>query len=97
MPHGELEGGDATDAESNWSWSPSMDAVVAAPESDRVLFENDDVRVLDVIIAAGHREPEYTHREHSVMIVNGPARIRYYQGDTLTCSSPLTLGRPGRG
>lgn len=41
----------------NWSWPPSMDAVVAAPESHRVLFENDDVRVLEVTIAASHREP----------------------------------------
>jgi len=53
-----------------------------------VLFENDSVRVLAVAIAAGDREPEHTHREPSVMIVDGPARIHYYQGDTLTFSSP---------
>jgi quercetin dioxygenase-like cupin family protein len=75
-------------AENSWTWPPSMDAVVAAPDSHRVLFENDDVRVLEVIIAAGHREPEHTHRDPSVMIVDGPARIRYYRGDTLTFSSP---------
>ena len=40
-------------AENNWTWPPSMDAVVAAPESHRVLFENDDVRALEVTIAAG--------------------------------------------
>jgi hypothetical protein len=45
------------DAENNWTWPPSMDAVVAAPESHRVLFENDDVRVLEVIIAAGIANP----------------------------------------
>jgi hypothetical protein len=72
----------------NWDWPPSMDAVVAAPESHRVLFENDEVRVLEVTIAAGHREPEHTHRQPSVMIVDGPARIRYYEGDVLTFSSP---------
>jgi hypothetical protein len=76
------------DAENDWPWPPSMDAVVAAPESHRVLFENDDVRVLEVIIAAGHREPMHTHRDPSVMIVDGPARIRYYRGDTLTFTSP---------
>ena len=65
-----------------------MDGVVAAPESHRVLFENDAVRVLEVTIAAGDREPEHTHRAPSVMIVDGPARIRYYQGDALTFSSP---------
>ena len=74
-----------------------MDAVVAAPGSHQVLFENDDVRVLEVTIAAGHREPEHTHRDPSVMIVDGPGRIRYYQGGTLTFSSPRTPFRPGRG
>ena len=44
-------------AEHDWTWPPSMDAVVAAPGSHRVLFENADVRVLEVTIAAGHREP----------------------------------------
>jgi len=67
-------------AENNWTWPPSMDAVVAAPGSHRVLFENDDVRVLEVTIAAGHRVPEHTHRDPGVMIVDGPARIRYYRG-----------------
>jgi hypothetical protein len=38
MPHGKQEGGDAMGAEDNWTWPPSMDAVVAAPESHRVLF-----------------------------------------------------------
>jgi hypothetical protein len=95
MPHGEQEGGDAMGAENKWTWPPSMDAVVAAPGSHRVLFENDDVRVLEVTIAAGHREPEHTHRYPSVMIVDGPARIRYYRGDTLTFSSPPDPGPAG--
>jgi hypothetical protein len=93
MPHGIQGGGDAVSAENDWAWPPSMDAVVAAPESHRVLFENDDVRVLEVTIAAGHREPEHTHRDPSVMIVDDPARIRYYRGDTLT----LFLARGHRG
>jgi hypothetical protein len=95
MPDGELEEGDAMGAENNWNWPPSMDAVAAAPESHRVVFENDDVHVLEVVIAAGHREPEHTHREPSVMIVDGPARIRYYQGGTLTFSSPANAAAAG--
>jgi hypothetical protein len=54
-----------------------------------VLFENDAVRVLDVIIEPGAREPLHTHRAPSVMIVDQPARIRYYTGDTLTFESPI--------
>src|SRR5262249_51603821 len=82
-------------AEDNWTWPPSMDAVVAAPGAHRVLFENDEVRVLEGTRAAGHREPEHPHRDRSVMIVDGPARIHYYQGDTLTFSSPEDIAAEG--
>jgi quercetin dioxygenase-like cupin family protein len=81
--------------EESWKWPASADAVVAAPESHRVLFENEDVRVLEVTIDAGHREPEHTHRAPSVMIIDGPARIHYYEGDTLTFSSPADTAAAG--
>ncbi len=64
-----------------------MDALLAAPASHRLLLENDQVRVLDVVIEAGAREPEHTHQAASVMIVDEPARIRYYQGDALLFES----------
>jgi hypothetical protein len=56
-----------------------MDALLAAPASHRLLLENDQVRVLDVVIEAGAREPEHTHQAASVMIVDEPARIRLVQ------------------
>jgi quercetin dioxygenase-like cupin family protein len=37
------------------------DAVVAAPASHTVLFENADVRVVDVHLAPGAKEPMHTH------------------------------------
>jgi hypothetical protein len=57
-----------------------MDALQAAPASHRVLRDNDRVQV---VIEPGTCEPEHTHRAASVMIIDEPARIRYYQGDTL--------------
>jgi quercetin dioxygenase-like cupin family protein len=39
----------------------SQDAVKAAPESYKVLFENDDVRVLDVHIKKGAVSEMHTH------------------------------------
>jgi quercetin dioxygenase-like cupin family protein len=62
--------------EQPWSWPETMDALVAAPGSHRVLLENDRVRVLEVVIEPRTREPEHTHRAESVMIVDEPARIR---------------------
>jgi quercetin dioxygenase-like cupin family protein len=73
-----------------------MDALVAAPASHRVRLENDRVRVLDVVIEPGIREPEHTHRAPSVMIVDEPARIRYYRGDELLFESqPSFEAQPG--
>ena len=64
-----------------------MDAVLAAPASHRVLVDNDRVRVLEVTIEAGTREPEHTHRAPSVMIIDEPAPIRYHQGPALLFES----------
>ena len=62
-------------------WPQTMDTLLAAPASHRVLLQNDRVRVLEVVIEPGAREPEHTHRAVSVMIIDEPARIRYYAGE----------------
>ena len=71
-----------------WPWPDDLDACIAAPASHHVLFENDAVRVLEVISEPGTREPRHTHRAPSVLIVDRPARIRYYTGDALTYETP---------
>jgi hypothetical protein len=63
-----------------WPWPQTMDALQAAPASHRVLLDNERVRVLEVVIEPGASEPEHTHQAPGVMIVDEPARIRYYQG-----------------
>jgi hypothetical protein len=78
----------STSEDYTWPWPEGLDAVVAAPDSHRVAFENEHARVLEVTIGPGHREPEHTHRWPSVMVVHRPARIRYYTGDVLTFTSP---------
>jgi len=75
-----------------WPWPETMDALLAAPASHRVLLENGRVRVLEVVIEPGTREPEHTHRAASVMIVDEPARIRYYAGGALVFESPADSG-----
>jgi hypothetical protein len=69
-----------------------MDALLAAPASHRVLLDNDRIRVLDVVIEPRTREPEHTRRAASVMIVDEPARIRYYAGRALQFESPEHAG-----
>ena len=57
------------------NWDPDLDAVVAAPKNHRVLFENDNLRVLEVILEPGEEEPVHHHRWPSVFVfdqVQGP-------------------------
>ncbi len=63
---------------SQWQWPESLDAVEAAPDSHHILLENDHVRVVEVEILPGEKEPTHTHRWPSVMLVDRAARIRYY-------------------
>ena len=45
-----------------WRWPDSLDALQAAPESHRLLFESDVVRVLETTIGPGQMTPVHTHR-----------------------------------
>ncbi len=52
-----------------WEYPDSLDALVAAPTFHRVLFENDEVRVLESRIGPGETTPIHTHRWPSVLYV----------------------------
>ncbi|WP_299745768.1 hypothetical protein [Devosia sp.] len=57
------------------SWDPVLDAVTAAPGNHRVLFENNRLRVLEVILEPGEEEPVHHHRWPSVFVfdqIKGP-------------------------
>jgi hypothetical protein len=54
------------------------DAVVAAPAEHRVLFENDDVRVLDVVLPPHTKEPAHTHAWPGFFYIVRAEPLRYY-------------------
>ncbi len=51
----------------DWRWPESLDALQAAPDSHRLVFENDAVRVLETTIAPGRTTPVHTHRWPGVL------------------------------
>ena len=77
------------------NWDKSLDAVVAAPKNHKVVLENDKVRVLEVTVQPGEREPVHSHRWPSVLYVMEEENIRDYdaQGnviyDTKTDKNPM--------
>jgi hypothetical protein len=50
-----------------WPWSSSLDALVAAPQHHRLMYENERVRVLEVRIPRGQIVPVHTHRWPAVL------------------------------
>ncbi len=62
------------------AWPASMDAVAAAPGNHRVLLENDRVRVLEITVAPGEREPVHAHCLASVSYVMYEGKYRDYDG-----------------
>lgn len=67
-------------------WDPALDAVVAAPRHHIVLFENDNLRVLEVILDSGDEEPVHHHRWPSVFVfdaIQGPIHDISPDGEVL--------------
>ena len=57
------------------TWAAELDAVTAAPKNHKVLFENDRLRVLEVILEPNEEEPVHHHRWPSVFVfdrIKGP-------------------------
>jgi hypothetical protein len=52
-------------------WPLSEEAVHAAANNHRVLFENDTVRLLEVTVQPGQTEPLHWHMYPSVFAING--------------------------
>jgi hypothetical protein len=79
------------------SWPPELDALTAAPENHKLLFENDSVRILDTSIAAGQTTPLHTHRWPAALyILNWSDFVRRDEhSQTVLDSRKLTPIAPG--
>lgn len=60
---------------------PELDGIVAAPDHHRVLFENDEVRVIETTVKAGDTTPLHTHPKTVMYVVSGDHFIRRDQSD----------------
>jgi mannose-6-phosphate isomerase-like protein (cupin superfamily) len=59
----------------------ALDGVTVAPNNHKVIFENDEVRVLETTIAVGEVTPLHTHLAPTVMyVLSGSHFIRRDEG-----------------
>jgi hypothetical protein len=76
-------------------WPKEMDAVIAAPKNHKVLLENDNVRVLEVTLLPGEKEPIHCHKWHSVLYIEAAGDFIDHDAagnilmDTQKLSTPL--------
>jgi hypothetical protein len=64
---------------SSWPYPTSLDAVAASPQNHKVLYENEDIRFLEVTVRPGEKENLHAHQWSSVFIVDRvqPALTNY--------------------
>jgi len=68
----------STTDSSKWTWPDSLDAVVAAPHSHGIIYEDEKVRILHVTVAPGQIEPIHSHRWRSVAWANRSPSFTLY-------------------
>ena len=56
-------------SEINWPWPEELDALTAAPEHHKLLFENESVRVLDACIPLGEITDVHKHKWPSSLYI----------------------------
>jgi len=83
----------ASDAKS-WPWPDSLDAVIAAPDHHKLLFENERVRILEVRIAPGALVPVHTHRWPASIYVARQSDFIRRDGDGNLLFDSRTVGPP---
>jgi len=69
-------------------WTPENDALAAAPQNHKLLFENDEVRVLEVTVQPGVREPLHAHRYPSVLYYVSAAHMKEYSPNIAAVDHP---------
>jgi hypothetical protein len=77
-----------------WSWPDSLDALTAALEYHRLLFENERVRVLEVRIGPGEIVPVHTHQWPSVVHVAKSGDFIRPDGQGKLLFDSRTMGPP---
>ena len=75
-------------------WPAAQDAVQAAPENHRVIFENDKVRVLDVTVPPHTRENAHAHCWPSILYITDAGKYVDYDINGKVLFDSRTAGAP---
>jgi hypothetical protein len=65
----------STDGSDPAGWDPRSDGPIAAPANHKVVFENDDIRIISVTVAPGAVEPAHAHLRCAVLVWDQPTPV----------------------
>ena len=79
-------------------WPPQLDALIAAPQHHKLLFENETVRVLDTNISPGEMTNVHTHQfPASLYVLSWSDFVRYDPEGKVLVDSRTLAKTPGPG
>ncbi len=64
-------------SKSTWSWPDSLDALIAAPDNHKLVYEDSALRILSVTVIPGILDPIHTHKGKSIVWVTRTSPIIY--------------------
>jgi quercetin dioxygenase-like cupin family protein len=70
----------STDGSDPAKWDPQKASAIAAPGNHKILFENDNLRVISVTTFAGKAEPYHDHPYYSLLTIDGGGRTVDHDG-----------------
>ena len=82
----------STDGTDPNTWDLKLEARRAAPRNHKVIFENQDIRVLSVSVQPGEQEALHHHRRPSVMVIDSLVKLEDYDAR----GKPLKLLLPDK-
>jgi hypothetical protein len=65
----------STDGSDPKTWDAKSDGPIAAPANHKVIFENENIRILSVTVLPGTQEPYHSHPNCSVLVFDSPAKV----------------------
>jgi hypothetical protein len=75
-------------------WPAELDAIIAAPNNQKILLENDKVRVLEVTLQPGEVEELHHHRWPSVLYIQEAGDFTDSDGEGHIIFDSRTLPEP---
>jgi quercetin dioxygenase-like cupin family protein len=72
--------------------SSGQDAVAVSPDVYSVLFENDEVRLMEMVYAPGQRDAPHSHPKYAVSVMEG-GTLRAHLSDGETVDNVVERGQ----